>query len=123
MSKYKKQSHVVYKCDYHIVWVPKYRFRILTGEVGKLMDKDIRMYSEWLGCEISELNVRVDHVHVVLSIPPKVSLGSLISKSAVFAKAAWISLLTFILSLMGQSRSKRDIISHTPSNRLYWMPD
>ena len=31
MSKYKKQSHVIYKCDYHIVWVPKYRFRILTG--------------------------------------------------------------------------------------------
>ena len=67
MSKYRKQSHVVYKCDYHIVWVPKYRFRILTGEVGKLMEKDIRMYSEWLGCEIVELNVQSDHVHVVVS--------------------------------------------------------
>lgn len=65
MSKYKKQSHVVYKCDYHIVWVPKYRFRIMTGEIGLLMEKDIRMYSEWLGCEIVELNVQVDHVHVV----------------------------------------------------------
>ena len=75
MSKYKKQSHVVYKCDYHIVWVPKYRFRILTGEVGKMMERDIGMYSEWLGCEITELNVRVDHVHVVVSIPPKVSVS------------------------------------------------
>ncbi|MBX9784321.1 MAG: transposase [Chitinophagaceae bacterium] len=56
MSKYKKQSHVVCKCDYHIVWVPKYRFRILTGEVGRLMATDIRMYSEWLGCEIIKLN-------------------------------------------------------------------
>ena len=44
MSKYKRQSHVVYKCDYHIVWVPKYRLRILTGEVGKLVyqDKEIK---------------------------------------------------------------------------------
>ncbi len=32
MSKYRKLSHVVYKCDYHIVWVPKYRFRVLTGQ-------------------------------------------------------------------------------------------
>ncbi|MFT3946595.1 MAG: IS200/IS605 family transposase [Agriterribacter sp.] len=76
MSKYKKQSHVVYKCDYHIVWTPKYRFRILTGEVGLQMQRDIRMYSEWLGCEIIELNVQLDHVHVVVSIPPKVSIST-----------------------------------------------
>ena len=76
MSKYKKQSHVVYKCDYHIVWAPKYRFRILTGEVAKLMERDIRLYSEWLGCEVVELNVRVDHVHIVVSIPPKVSVSA-----------------------------------------------
>ena len=76
MSKYKRQSHVVYKCDYHIVWVPKYRLRILTGEVGKLVDQDIRKLSEWLGCEVMELNVQADHVHVVVSIPPKVSVST-----------------------------------------------
>ena len=76
MSKYKKQSHVIYKCDYHIIWVPKYRFRILTGEIGVQVEKDIRMYSEWLGCEIIELNVRTDHIHVVISIPPKISVST-----------------------------------------------
>ena len=76
MSKYKKQSHVVYKCDYHIVWVPKYRFRMLTGELGNLVDRDIRMLSEWLECEVIELNVRIDHVHVVVSIPPKISVST-----------------------------------------------
>ena len=76
MSKYKRQSHVVYKCDYHNVWVPKYRLRILTGEVGKLVDQDIRKLSEWLGCEVMELNVQADHVHVVVSIPPKVSVST-----------------------------------------------
>ena len=76
MSKYKRQSHVVYKCDYHIVWVPKYRLRILTGEVGKLVDQDIRKLSEWLGCEVMELKVQADHVHVVVSIPPKVSVST-----------------------------------------------
>ena len=76
MSKYKRQSHVVYKCDYHIVWVPKYRLRILTGEVGKLVDQDVRKLSEWLGCEVMELNVQADHVHVVVSILPKVSVST-----------------------------------------------
>ena len=76
MSKIKRQSHVVYKCDYPIVWVPKYRLRILSGEVGKLVDQDIRKLSEWLGCEVMELNVQADHVHVVVSIPPKVSVST-----------------------------------------------
>ncbi len=75
MSKYKRLSHVVYKCDYHIVWVPKYRYRILTEDLAKNVNSDIRKYSEWLGCEIIELNVQIDHIHVVVSIPPKVSVS------------------------------------------------
>jgi len=39
------------------------------------MERDVRIYSEWLGCEIAELNVQADHVHVVVSIPPKVSVS------------------------------------------------
>ena len=87
MSNYKKLSHVVYKCDYHIVWVPKYRFRILTGEIKTLVEGDIRMLCEWKGCEVEELNVQIDHIHLVVSIPPKVSvsvlLGTLKGKTAI----------------------------------------
>jgi putative transposase len=61
---------------YHIVWVPKYRFPILTGEVGRLVDQDIRKLSEWLGCEVIELNIQSDHVHVEVRIPPKVSVST-----------------------------------------------
>ena len=75
MSKHKKQAHVVWKCDYHIVWTPKYRFRILSGLVKDLVDHDIRMLSEWKGCEVIELNVQLDHIHLVVSIPPKVSVS------------------------------------------------
>ena len=76
-SKYKKLSHVVYKCDDHIVWTPKYRFRVLFGEVKVLIENDIRMLCEWKGVEILELNVQIDHVHVVCSVPPKVSISEL----------------------------------------------
>jgi putative transposase len=57
MSKYKKLSHVVYKCDYHIVWVPKYRFWILKGAVKDLVEKDIRLLCEWKGSDVEELKV------------------------------------------------------------------
>ncbi len=77
MSKYKKLSHVVYKCDYHIVWVPKYRFRIMDGQVKVLIEGDIRMLCEWKGCDIEEMNVQIDHIHLVVSIPPKVSVSVL----------------------------------------------
>jgi len=43
MSKYKKLSQVGYRFDYHIIWVPKYRFRILTGAIKELVENDIRM--------------------------------------------------------------------------------
>jgi len=77
MSKYRKLSHVIYKCDYHIVWVPKYRFRVLTGQIKDLVEEDIRMLCEWKRCDIQELSVQLDHVHVVVSIPPKISVSEL----------------------------------------------
>ena len=77
MSKYKKLSHVVYKCDYHIVWVPKYRFRVLKGQIKTLIESDLRMLCEWKKCEIEEMNVQIDHIHLVISISPKVSVSEL----------------------------------------------
>ncbi len=76
-SKYKKLSHVVYKCDYHIVWTPKYRYRVLFGEVKSLVENDIRMLCDRKSVEVIELNVRIDHVHVLVSLPPKISVSTI----------------------------------------------
>jgi putative transposase len=77
MDKYKKLSHVIYKCDYHIVWVPKYRLRILTGEISDLVYRDIQMLCEWKNCEVVALNVQSDHIHLLVSVPPKISISNL----------------------------------------------
>ncbi len=71
MSRSDKLSHVLWHCQYHIVWVPKYRYRVLTDQVGFQVTSSIRVHSERLGCEIVELNVCVDHVHLLLKVPPK----------------------------------------------------
>lgn len=78
MSKFKKLSHVIYRCDYHTEWTPKYRFRILEGIVKSQIEKDIEMLIEWIGCEKKELNIQQDHIHLIVSVPPKVSISKLI---------------------------------------------
>lgn len=75
MDKFRKLTHVFYKCDYHIVFTPKYRFRVLDGLVKAMVDHDIPVISQWKGVEIMEQNVQKDHVHVVCSIPPKLSVS------------------------------------------------
>ena len=75
MSKYRKLTHVYYKCDYHIVFTPKYRFRILEGMVKSLVEHDLRMISSWKNVHIQELNIQLDHIHMICSIPPKLSIS------------------------------------------------
>ena len=75
MAKWKKIAHVVYQCSYHIVWTPKYRFRILEGDVAKAVEEKIRTICEWKGIEVLELNVMKDHVHMVVTIPTRESIS------------------------------------------------
>ena len=77
MAKWKKIAHVVYQCSYHIVWCPKYRFRILKGHVGKYIEQRIKVLCEWKNVEILELSVMEDHVHMVVEIPPKICVSEL----------------------------------------------
>ena len=73
MSRFRKLSHAIRHCQYHFVWVPKYRYRILTGLVGQKVEKCILAFAERLGAEIVELNVQEDHVHLLAMVLPKVS--------------------------------------------------
>jgi putative transposase len=77
MSRFQKLSHVIWHCQYHIVWVPKYRYKVLKGKIGEEVRKTIIVQSERLGCEIVELNVQVDHIHLLIKVPPKVSISAL----------------------------------------------
>ena len=78
MSRFKKLSHTVWYCMYHIVWTPKYRYRILKGEIKTEVEKCIRIFSDQKRCLIEELNVQEDHVHLMVMVPPKVSISELI---------------------------------------------
>ncbi len=77
MSRFSKLSHVIWHCQYHIVWVLKYRYRILKDKVGYEVTKTLRVYTERQGCNLVELNVQAAHVHLLVKVPPKVSISKL----------------------------------------------
>ena len=64
-SRFEKQSHVLWHCQYHLIWVPKYHFRVLSGAVKEEVESTIKLYVSKLGCQIVELNVQIDHVHLL----------------------------------------------------------
>ena len=69
-------SHTKWKCQYHIVFIPKYRKKTLYGQVRKDVREIIKVLCKYKKVEIVEGAVCVDHVHLCVSIPPKLSVSS-----------------------------------------------
>ena len=68
-------SHSAWKCKYHIVFAPKYRRKIFYESHRKEIMNIIKELCQWKGIEIIEGEMAVDHVHLLLSIPPKMSVS------------------------------------------------
>ena len=76
--QFKRLAHSIYECKYHVVFCPKYRYRVLTGEVGEYVKQEIyQLCRQKDGVEVLEANVQADHVHLVLSIPPKYAVSKI----------------------------------------------
>ena len=80
-------AHVKWECKYHVVIVPKYRRKVLFGRVRKRLGNIFRQLCRQKEIELVEGHALLDHVHMVLSIPPKLSVamavGYLKGKSAI----------------------------------------
>jgi len=71
MEGYSKSSHAVYRCEYHFVWVPKYRYHVLVEDVKPRLKEILVELCNWLDITIIEGAIRSDHIHMYLSVPPK----------------------------------------------------
>lgn len=78
MGRFKKLSHTIYECKYHVVWIPKYRYRVMTGETRMYVHNMLRRLCDWKKLEIVEQNVQPEHVHLVLWIPPNWAVSQVI---------------------------------------------
>jgi len=71
-------NHTVWECKYHIVWIPKYRKKALFKDLRKYIGPLFRDLAAQKECEILEGHLMPDHVHILISIPPKYAVSQVI---------------------------------------------
>ena len=69
-------AHTTWNCKYHIVFAPKYRRQVIYGKIKGDIGQILRKLCEWKGVEIIEAEACPDHIHMLVSIPPKISVSS-----------------------------------------------
>ena len=69
-------AHSKWRCQYHIVFAPKFRRRVIYGKIKEDIGKIMRKLCEYKGVEIIQAEACPDHIHMLVSIPPKISVAS-----------------------------------------------
>jgi putative transposase len=76
--EYRKTSHAVYDLKYHLVWITKYRKPVLRGEIAIRLRELIRQTCQSLDVYIEKGHIATDHIHLLVSVPPYVSVSDLL---------------------------------------------
>jgi putative transposase len=78
MDEFENLSHTKWECKYHVVFIPKYRRKVLYGELKKYLGPVFRQLAEQRESRIEAGHLMPDHVHMLLSIPPKCAVSQVI---------------------------------------------
>ena len=78
--KYKSNRNIIFSCSYHVVFCPKYRRPVLVDGVDERFKEIAREVADELGFEIVEMEVMPDHVHLLLSVDPQLSIHRAIKR-------------------------------------------
>ena len=78
MNNYNKLKHTTWECKYHLVWIPKYRKKIIYGQLRKYLGEILKELALQRESKIIEGHLMGDHVHVLISIPPKYSVSQVV---------------------------------------------
>jgi len=73
-KKFRSNGSVVFLCNYHVIFCPKYRRKVLVGGVDKRLKEIIREVAKETGTQIVEMEVMPDHVHLLLSVDPQIGI-------------------------------------------------
>ena len=82
MTSYRSLNHTKWACQYHVVFIPKYRKKAIYGELRKSLGKVFRTLAEQRESHIEEGHMMSDHVHIMISIPPKHAVAQVVAGSA-----------------------------------------
>ena len=78
VTNYRSPNHTKWECKYHVVFIPKYRKKRIFGEIRRELGDVFRRLAEQRESQIEEGHLQADHVHMMISIPPKYSVSQVI---------------------------------------------
>ncbi len=78
MDEFQSLNHTVWECTYHLVWIPKYRRKVLYGDLRKHLGGIFRELATQRESSILEGHLMRDHLHMLISIPPKYSVSQVV---------------------------------------------
>jgi len=106
--RFRKSAHAIYKTEYHLVWIPRYRRRIFVKGVKEYTEKMLSNIPElYPDIEVIKLSVQEDHVHMVVVIPPRIA----VAKAIQYLKTQSAKKLKVKFPFMQKSYSKGGIWS------------
>jgi putative transposase len=79
-KEYNTTEHLVYSCQYHVIFCPKYRRKVLTGDIEKRLKELILEKQEEYGYKVLDMEVMPDHVHLLLDVNPMIGIETIVSK-------------------------------------------
>lgn len=78
---YKSNNNIVYDCKYHVIWCPKYRRKVLTGDVETRLKEIIEDVAKDTNCEIFEMETDVNHIHILVGVDPQFGIMNFIKRA------------------------------------------
>ena len=99
MNSFESLNHTKWECKYHIVFIPKYRKKVIYGHIRKDLGPILRELSKRMETKVEEGHLMSDHVHMLLSIPPKYSVSQVVG----FVKGK--SAISIARTFMGKTKN------------------
>jgi putative transposase len=94
MDETQSLAHTTWECKYHIVWIPKYRRKVLYGRLRRHLGGVLRELARQRECAVEEGHLLADHVHMRLSVPPKYAVAQVVGlikwKSAIHIARSYL---------------------------------
>ena len=93
MNEYQTLSHTKWECKYHVVFIPKYRRKVVYGHLRQYLGEVFRELARQKESQVEEGHLQADHVHILLSLPPKYAVAQVVGyikgKSAIHIARAY----------------------------------
>lgn len=79
-EKYRKTNTTIFNCKYHVIFCPRYRKKILVGNIKTFLEKEIIDLCTSKDCKVIEMEIMPDHIHLLLDVNPDFGIKSLVSR-------------------------------------------